>query len=48
MVVNVSEGETFRDQQTQGRRPRFSIYNRIILPKGLSPIMTGSLKDKDV
>jgi len=30
--------ETFLDQQKQGRRPRFSIINKIIKPQGLQPI----------
>jgi len=40
----VKANETFQDQQKQGRRPRFSVYNKIIQPKGLSPIRTGNLK----
>ena len=37
-VLNSSKGETFADQQAQGRRPRFSIQNRIIRPYGLEPV----------
>ncbi len=39
----VREGQTFRDQQQQGRRPRFSIYNEIILVQNIDPIRTGRL-----
>lgn len=38
MVLNERKGETFADLQAQGRRPRFSIKNKIIKEKGLSPI----------
>ena len=38
MVLNESKGETFADQQSQGRRPRFSIKGKIINAKGLQPI----------
>lgn len=39
----VNAKQTFRDQQKQGRRPRFSIYSEIILHKKLKPIKTGRL-----
>lgn len=39
--VNVSQ--TFQDQQTQGRRPRFSIYSEIIQSKNIKPTKTGDL-----
>lgn len=38
MVLNKSKGETFRDQQLQGRRPRMSIKGSIIKPYNLKPI----------
>lgn len=38
IVLNESKGETFRDQQLQGRRPRFSMKGKIINAKGLKPI----------
>ena len=38
LVLNSKKGETFRDQQAQGRRPRFSIQSAIIRPKKLKPI----------
>lgn len=37
LVLNASKHETFRDQQLQGRRPRFSMQGQIIRPRGLSP-----------
>ncbi len=43
LVINASKGETFRDQQEQGRRPRFSIQNAIIKPKRLAPEITVDL-----
>lgn len=39
----VNARQTLRDQQRQGRRPRFSIYSEIIQRKGLRPIKTGKL-----
>ncbi len=49
LVLNASKGETFRDQQEQGRRPRFSMQNSIIKPQGLAPervidLNSGSIK----
>lgn len=38
LVLNNKKGETFTDQQKQGRRPRFSIKNLIIEAKGLQPV----------
>ena len=35
---NVSKTQTFKEQQDQGRRPRFSIIDNIIKPKDLKPI----------
>ena len=43
LVLNSRRHETFRDQQLQGRRPRFSIQNAIIRPKGLKPVKTINL-----
>lgn len=40
LVLNSKKKETFRDQQKQGRRPRFSIQNSIIKPKKLKPVKT--------
>ena len=34
----VSKTQTFRDQQSQGRRPRFSIIKEIIIPNKIEPI----------
>lgn len=39
----VNANQTLKDQQLQGRRPRFSIYNEIIQIKRLKPIKTGNL-----
>lgn len=39
LVLNAAKGETFREQQLQGRRPRFSIKSRIIEEKGLVPVL---------
>lgn len=35
--IKVNSEETVEDQQNQGRRPRFSIENLIIKPRGLAP-----------
>jgi|SRR5690625_2851759 len=34
----MNKNETFLDQQKQGRRPRFSIINKIIEPQDLQPV----------
>lgn len=39
----VNADQTVRDQQLQGRRPRFRIYPEIIEKKKLKPIKTGNL-----
>jgi len=39
----VNATQTYRDQQAEGRRPRFSIYTGIIQAKGLNPVVTGDL-----
>ncbi len=39
----VNANETMRDQQLQGRRPRFSIYDCVIKEKNLNPIISSSL-----
>jgi hypothetical protein len=46
LILNRKKGETFTDQQSQGRRPRLSIKSQIINPEGLKPIMTISLLDQ--
>ena len=38
LVLNAKKGETFKDQQLQGRRPRFSMQSAIIRPKKLMPV----------
>lgn len=43
MVLNEKKGETFKDQQKQGRRPRLSIKKSIIAKKNLTPIKKISL-----
>ena len=39
----VNEQQTLRDQQKQGKRPRFSIFKEIIVPNNIKPSKTGSL-----
>ena len=36
--IPVSRTETVRDQQAQGRRPRFSVIKQVINEEGLEPI----------
>jgi hypothetical protein len=36
----VNENQTMRQQQQQGRRPRFSIYREVILVNQISPTLT--------
>lgn len=45
LVLNKKKGETFADQQKQGRRPRFSIKKYIIEAKGLQPVRKINLLD---
>lgn len=45
LILNSKKGETFRDQQLQGRRPRFSIKRQIIKANGLQPILIINLLD---
>lgn len=40
----VNENQTVKDQQKQGRRPRFSIIEEIIRKKSLKPVKTYNLK----
>lgn len=40
LVLNTKKNETFRDQQEQGRRPRFSMQKSIIQPNKLIPERT--------
>ncbi len=42
-IVHKKKNETMRDQQAQGRRPRFSIYEEIIQKNGIIPIKTGKV-----
>ena len=37
-IVNKKKNETFKDQQNQSRRPRFSITKEIIISKGFKPV----------
>jgi len=39
----VNQTQTFREQQNQGRRPRFSIYKELIIERNIAPILTGCL-----
>jgi hypothetical protein len=43
IVLNSKKNETFKDQQQQGRRPRFSIKRTIIIPNNKKPILTINL-----
>lgn len=43
LILNAKKNETFKDQQLQGRRPRFSIKNTIIKKNNLQPIKKISL-----
>lgn len=46
IVMNKGKGETFEDQQNQGRRPRFSIKDEIIRKNGYKPDKTVYLVSK--
>lgn len=47
LILNQQKNETFADQQAQGRRPRFSIKSKIIRSKGLKPVKTINLLDRN-
>lgn len=48
IILNASKGETFKDQQAQGRRPRFSIKKTIIQPQNLKPILKINLLNEEI
>ncbi len=39
----VNKTQTLAQMQAQGKRPRFSIFTKIIVPQGLTPTRTGDL-----
>ena len=43
LILNAKKGETFRDQQLQGRRPRFSIKRQLIDEYNIQPCLTINL-----
>ncbi len=44
--IYVNNDETFEEQQKQKRRPRFSIYKKIVVPKELTPVMKVNLYEE--
>lgn len=46
--IKVNENETVADQQKQGRRPRFSIQDKIVTPNNLEPDAIFYIRDKKV
>jgi hypothetical protein len=38
LILNINKNETFKDQQKQGRRPRFSVKKELIEKKSLKPL----------
>lgn len=45
LILNASKRETFRDQQRQGRRPRFSIKRLLIEAYNIKPCLSVDLND---
>ena len=45
LVLNEKKGETFRDQQLQGRRPRFSIKRQLIEAYAIKPVLSIDLNE---
>ena len=45
LILNAKKGETFKDQQLQGRRPRFSMKNQLIKAYGIPPVLTIDLTE---
>lgn len=48
IILNEGKCETFRDQQAQGRRPRFSIKSTIIEPQNLKPLLKIDLLSNEI
>lgn len=46
--IYVNEYETFKDQQEQGRRPRFSIINKYIIPQDIKAYAIVDLETGDI
>ena len=47
IILNSKKNETFKEQQLQGRRPRFSIKDKIINPLSLTPMKKINLMDNN-
>lgn len=47
-AIKVNEKQTVADQQKQGRRPRFSIQDKIVTARGLKPDAIFYIRDKKV
>lgn len=47
-LISVNRSQTVGDQQAQGRRPRFSIIDKIINEKGIEPVGIINLRTKKV
>jgi len=45
LILNAKKGETFHDQQSQGRRPRFSIKNQLIKAYNIKPCLSIDLME---
>ena len=45
IILNEEKHETFKDQQLQGRRPRFSIKNKLIKKYNIKPCLSIDLLD---
>lgn len=46
LILNEKKGETFKDQQLQGRRPRFSIKRQLIEAYGIKPVLSINLLER--
>ena len=46
LVLNAKKGETFRVQQLQGRRPRFSMKSQLINSYGIKPCLSIDLLEE--
>lgn len=46
--IKVSSTQTVRDQQAQGRRPRFSVEDKIIKALGIQPTYKFDLRNKEI
>lgn len=46
--IKVNKTQSVKDQQLQGRRPRFSVYHKIVKEKGLEPDVVFDIRNRKI